>query len=73
MVDNEQNLHRLKSLIDRLGDQWNVDEPTNPDKYERTEQLIVFLYNMAPDWPSFYGLLREAQKEIDDVLTTEEQ
>ena len=73
MTDMQDNLTHLKSLIERLGDHWNVDEPTNPDKYERTEHLIVFLYNTAPDWPSFYGLLREAQKEIDDVLTTEEQ
>ena len=73
MTDSPQNLTRLKSLIDRLGNHWNVDEPTNPDKYEGVEHLIVFTYCMSGDWKEFYELLREAQKEIDDVLTTEEQ
>ena len=73
MVDTASNLHRLKSLIDRLGNHWNETWPTSPEKYEGVEQLIVFTYCMSGDWKYFYELLREAQKEIDDILTTEEQ
>jgi len=73
MTDNEQNLHRLKSLIDRLGNHWNVDEPTNPDRYEGPEHLVIFTYCMSGDWKEFYDLLRAYRDEINDVLTTEEQ
>lgn len=71
MTDNETNLTRLKSHIDRLGPHWNVDEPTRPERYEGVEHLVIFTYCMAGDWNDFYALLREARKEMDTLIEME--
>ena len=70
MKDTDFNRTRLKSLIDRLGDNWSPDS-TDPSAYEGTEHLVVFAYNMAGDWTEFYELLREAQKEVNTLIEME--
>lgn len=68
MVDSTNNLARLKSMIDKLGDQWDHDSPTRIESYEGMEQLIMFAYHMTGDWKEFTGFLAEAKKEIDTII-----
>lgn len=68
MVDSTDNLTRLKSMIDTLGDQWDHDSPTRIESYEGTEHLIMFAYHMTGDWKEFAGFLGEAKNEIDTII-----
>jgi hypothetical protein len=71
MKDTHDNILRLKSIISKLGDQWDHDRPTRPASYEGTEHLIVFTYCMAENWKEFFELLGEWKKELDEIIQNE--
>lgn len=72
MNDSPENIAKLKSLIDLLGDNWNETWPTKPSSYEGTENVLVFLYCESSDWPDFYYRLRNAREEMDMIIDTEQ-
>jgi len=69
MTPQQQNdLPRLKAMIDRLGDHWNHDFPLRPESYEGMEHLVIHTYAMSNDWTGFKELLIEAKKELELMI-----
>lgn len=67
MEDSKDNLAQLKGIIDDLDDHWHHDQPTNPDKYEGLEHLIVFVYNMTGSWPEFWRYMGGIMEDIETL------